>query len=110
MKRRSEFDGNLDLYNCDLSRIARDLADTPKMADDLEAVHRSAGMLGERASAWCRASDAKQRHLLRLSHREPKMDVVLGSASLGTPIPLLSPASANRIPWATLALVCPSPY
>jgi hypothetical protein len=91
MKVRGEFDDDLDIYDREQSRIARELSEIPEMVDDLEAVHHAASMLEELASVWDEASDADKRDLLRLALREVKIDVVQGRVATVEPYPIFVP-------------------
>jgi hypothetical protein len=91
MKVRGEFDDDLDLYDREQSRIARELSEIPEMVDDLEAVHRAASTLEELAAVWDEASDVEKRDLLRMALREVKIDVVQGRVATVEPYPIFVP-------------------
>ncbi len=87
---RGDFDEDTDIYERELNRIRRELAELPAPAD-LETIQRAATTLEELAQVWDEADPADRRDLLRLALREVKVDMPQGRVATIEPYPIFVP-------------------
>ncbi len=90
MKIRGEFDDDPEVYEQELARIQRQLAELPAPGD-METLERAAGVLEALAEAWDQAELAERRDLLRLALREVKVDVPQARVTTVEPYPIFVP-------------------
>ncbi|MBC7252011.1 MAG: recombinase family protein, partial [Anaerolineae bacterium] len=87
---RGDFDEDIDLYQRELNRIRRELAELPAPAD-LDTIRRAAATLEELAQVWDEADPADRRDLLRLALRQVKVDMSQGRLATLEPYPIFVP-------------------
>lgn len=96
MKVKGEFDEDPDIYEQELARIKRQMAELPTKGD-YETMERAALMLERLAEVWDDAELVDRRNLLRLAVREVKIDVVGSRLATIEPYPVFVPLF-RRVP------------
>jgi site-specific DNA recombinase len=96
MKIRGEFEDDPDVYEQELARIQRHLAELPAPGD-FETLENAASVLEELARTWDQMELADRRDLLRLALREVKVDVPQARVVSLEPYPIFIPLF-RRIP------------
>jgi len=90
MRLRGDFDDDLDMYQSELARIRRDLANLPTY-DQLENMSHAAETIQSLREIWGKASPAEKRDLVRLILHEVAVDVPHGRVVALSPYTVFIP-------------------
>lgn len=97
MRIRGAFDDDTEMFDKELARVRRQLADLPSPAD-LEAMEHAAAVIEELSEVWDDAEKKDRRDLLRLALRKVKVDVPQGRMVTMEPYPVFVPV-LRKVPF-----------
>lgn len=94
---KGHFDDDSEMFDKELARIRRQLAELPSPSD-LKAMEHAAAVIEELSEVWDEAEKEDRRDLLRLALRDVKVDVPQGQMVTLEPYPVFVPLM-RKVPF-----------